>query len=117
MKTRYTIFALSILLGVLSCNEETVQPPPKGPTFGENTADWPIDSNDIYYSQTDKNRMLNSMIRYDYTQKKYILDLSEQDASSIGITTQMYKDALKRVEEMNKVNIERLQWAKKQRFR
>ena len=49
------------------------------------------------------------MIRYDYTQKKYILDLSEQDARSIGITTQMYKDAIKRVEEMNKVNIERLQ--------
>ena len=109
MKTRYTIIALSILLGVLSCNEDTVHPHPKGPTFGENTGDLPIDSNDIYYSQTDKNRMLNSMIRYDYTQKKYILDLSEQDASSIGITTQMYKDALKRVEEMNKVNIERLQ--------
>ena len=63
MKTRYTIFALSILLGVLSCNEDTVQPHPKGPTFGENTGDLPIDSNDIYYSQTDKNRMLNSMIR------------------------------------------------------
>lgn len=113
MKTRYTIFALSILLGVLSCNEDTMQPHPKGPTFGENTGDLPLDSNDIYYSQTDKNRMLNSMIRYDYTQKKYILDLSEQDASSIGITTQMYKDAIKRVEEMNKVNFERLQWAQK----
>ena len=94
-----------MLLGVLSCNEDTMQPHPKVPTFGENTGDLPLDSNDIYYSQTDKNRML----RYDYTQKKYILDLSEQDASSIGITTQMYKDAIKRVEEMNKVNIERLQ--------
>lgn len=113
MKTRYTIFALSILLGALSCSKDTVQPHPKGPTFGENTGDLPLDSNDIYYSQTDKNRMLNSMIRYDNTQKKYILDLSEQDARSIGITTQMYKDAIKRVEEMNKVNFERLQWAQK----
>ena len=72
MKTRYTIIALSILLGVLSCNEDTVQPHPKGPTFGENTGDLPIDSNDIYYSQTDKNRMLNSMIRYDYTRTRCI---------------------------------------------
>ena len=117
MKTRYTIFALSFLLGVLSCSEDTVQPHPKGPNFGENTGDLPLDSNDIYYSQTDKNRMLNSMIRYDYTKKKYVLDISEQDARSIGVTTQMYKDAIKRVEEMNKVNFERLQWAQKQRFR
>ena len=70
MKTRYTIFALSILLGALSCSKDTVQPHPKGPTFGENTGDLPLDSNDIYYSQTDKNRMLNSMIRYDTTTLK-----------------------------------------------
>ena len=52
--------------------------------------------------------MLNSMIRYDYTKKKYVLDISEQDALDIGITTDMYQEAHKRVEKMNKINKEHL---------
>ena len=46
--------------------------------------------------------------RYDYTKKKYVLDISEQDALDIGITADMYKEALKRVEKMNKINKEHL---------
>ena len=109
MKTRTIIISLTALLCAVSCKEETelqVQNPPRPHT---NIKSVELDSEAVYRFQTDKNQMLNSMIRYDYTKKKYVLDLSEQDARGIGITTGMYKDALKRVEEMNKANIERLQ--------
>ena len=109
MKTRTIIISLTALLCAVSCKEETELQVPNPPPPHTNVKSAELDDEAVYRFQTDKNQMLNSMIRYDYTQKKYILDLSEQDASSIGITTQMYKDALKRVEEMNKVNIERLQ--------
>ena len=109
MKTRTIIISLTALLCAVSCKEETELQVPNPPPPHTNVKSAELDDEAVYRFQTDKNQMLNSMIRYDYTQKKYILDLSEQDASSIGITTQMYKDAIKRVEEMNKVNIERLQ--------
>lgn len=109
MKTRTIIISLTALLCAVSCKEETELQVPNPPPPHTNVKSAELDDEAVYRFQTDKNQMLNSMIRYDYTKKKYVLDISEQDASSIGITTQMYKDALKRVEEMNKVNIERLQ--------
>lgn len=109
MKTRTIIISLTALLCAVSCKEETELQVPNPPPPHTNVKSAELDDEAVYRFQTDKNQMLNSMIRYDYTQKKYILDLSEQDARSIGVTTQMYKDAIKRVEEMNKVNFERLQ--------
>ena len=109
MKTRTIIISLTALLCAVSCKEETELQVPNPPPPHTNVKSVELDNEAVYRFQTDKNQMLNSMIRYDYTKKKYVLDISEQDARSIGITTQMYKDAIKRVEEMNKVNIERLQ--------
>ena len=109
MKTRTIIISLTALLCAVSCKEETELQVPNPPPPHTNAKSAELDDEAVYRFQTDKNQMLNSMIRYDYTKKKYVLDISEQDARSIGITTQMYKDAIKRVEEMNKVNIERLQ--------
>jgi hypothetical protein len=109
MKTTTIIISLTALLCAVSCKEETELQVPNPPPPHTNVKSAELDKEAVYRFQTDKNQMLNSMIRYDYTKKKYVLDISEQDASSIGITTQMYKDAIKRVEEMNKVNIERLQ--------
>ena len=109
MKTTTIIISLTALLCAVSCKEETelqVQNPPPPHT---NVKSAELDNEAVYRFQTDKNQMLNSMIRYDYTKKKYVLDISEQDALDIGITADMYKEALKRVEEMNKANIERLQ--------
>ena len=109
MKTRTIIISLTALLCAVSCKEETELQVPNPPPPHTNAKSAELDDEAVYRFQTDKNQMLNSMIRYDYTKKKYVRDISEQDARSIGITTQMYKDAIKRVEEMNKVNFERLQ--------
>ena len=109
MKTRTIIISLTALLCAVSCKEETELQVPNPPPPHTNVKSAELDDEAVYRFQTDKNQMLNSMIRYYYTKKKYVLDISEQDARSIGVTTQMYKDAIKRVEEMNKVNFERLQ--------
>ena len=109
MKTRTITISLTALLCAVSCKEETELQVPNPPPPHTNVKSAELDNEAVYRFQTDKDQMLNSMIRYDYTKKKYVLDISEQDARSIGVTTQMYKDAIKRVEEMNKVNIERLQ--------
>ena len=109
MKTTTIIISLTALLCAVSCKEETELQVPNPPPPHTNAKSAELDDEAVYRFQTDKNQMLNSMIRYDYTKKKYVLDISEQDARSIGVTTQMYKDAIKRVEEMNKVNFERLQ--------
>jgi hypothetical protein len=92
----------------MSCKEETNLQTPKSPRFHEKIKSAELDDEAVYRFQTDKNQMLNSMIRYDYTKKKYVLDISEQDALDIGITADMYKEALKRVEKMNKINKEHL---------
>ncbi len=108
MKTRTIIISLTALLCAVSCKEETELQVPNPPPPHTNVKSAELDDEAVYRFQTDKNQMLNSMIRYDYTKKKYVLDISEQDALDIGITADMYKDALKRVEKMNKINKEHL---------
>ena len=108
MKTRTIIISLTALLCAVSCKEETELQVSKPPLPHTNINSTEFDSEAVYRFQTDKYQMLNSMIRYDYTKKKYVLDISEQDARDIGITADMYKEALKRVEKMNKINKEHL---------
>jgi hypothetical protein len=108
MKTRTIIISLTALLCAVSCKEETELQVPNPPPPHTNVKSAELDNEAVYRFQTDKNQMLNSMIRYDYTKKKYVLDISEQDALDIGITADMYKEALKRVEKMNKINKEHL---------
>lgn len=108
MKKRTIIISLTALLCAVSCKEETELQVSKPPLPHTNINSTEFDSEAVYRFQTDKYQMLNSMIRYDYTKKKYVLDISEQDALDIGITTDMYKEALKRVEKMNKINKEHL---------
>ena len=108
MKTKSIIICITVFLCAMSCKEETNLQTPKSPRFHEKIKSAELDDEAVYRFQTDKNQMLNSMIRYDYTKKKYVLDISEQDALDIGITAEMYKKALKRVEKMNKINKEHL---------
>lgn len=108
MKTRTITISLTALLCAVSCKEESELQVSKLPLPHTNINSTEFDSEAVYRFQTDKYQMLNSMIRYDYTKKKYVLDISEQDALDIGITTDMYKEALKRVEKMNKINKEHL---------
>lgn len=108
MKTTTIIISLTALLCTVSCKEETELQVPNPPPPHTNVKSAELDDEAVYRFQTDKNQMLNSMIRYDYTKKKYVLDISEQDALDIGITADMYKEALKRVEKMNKINKEHL---------
>ena len=108
MKTTTIIISLTVLLCAVSCKEETELQVPNPPPPHTNVKSAELDNEAVYRFQTDKNQMLNSMIRYDHTKKKYVLDISEQDALDIGITADMYKEALKRVEKMNKINKEHL---------
>lgn len=108
MKTRTITISLTALLCAVSCKEESELQVSKPPLPHTNINSTEFDSEAVYRFQTDKYQMLNSMIRYDYTKKKYVLDISEQDALDIGITTDMYKEALKRVEKMNKIYKEHL---------
>lgn len=108
MKTRTITISLTALLCAVSCKEESELQVSKPPLPHTNINSTEFDSEAVYRFQTDKYQMLNSMIRYDYTKKKYVLDISEQDALDIGIATDMYKEALKRVEKMNKINKEHL---------
>lgn len=108
MKTKSIIICITVFLCAMSCKEETNLQTPKSPRFHEKIKSAELDDEAVYRFQTDKYQMLNSMIRYDYTKKKYVLDISEQDALDIGITADMYKEALKRVEKMNKINKEHL---------
>ena len=108
MKTKSIIICITVFLCAMSCKEETNLQTPKSPRFHEKIKSAELDDEAVYRFQTDKNQMLNSMIRYDYTKKKYVLDISEQDALDIGITADMYKEALKRVEKMNEINKEHL---------
>lgn len=58
----------------------------------------------IYHNQTNKNNMLGSLIRYDYNNNIYVLDISKEDAISLGITSDEFEQAKRSVEQMNKVS-------------
>ena len=64
------------------------------------------DKEALYLYQTNKDMILYSLIRYDYTVNKYILDVKENDIEKLGISNAAYEDGKKRVEQMNEVNIE-----------
>lgn len=108
MKTKNIIIVLVLLFGTFSCKDEVEPQYPKGAGIQGNVENITLDNEIIYRNQTDKNSMMNSLIRYNYTDKKYILDISEQDALSIGITSEIYERVQKRVEQMNKINKEHL---------
>lgn len=65
-----------------------------------------VDKEAIYRNQTDKNIMLNSFIIYDYTGEKYLLDISEKDAQSLGVDPGTFRDVQTRIEKINQINVE-----------
>ena len=102
------VIVLGVVLVALSCSDE-ISPQHQGgiefPGGGESIT---LDNEEIYRIQTDKNSMINSLIRYDFVNKQYVLDISTQDANRIGITSEMYEEAQKRVEQMNEIGKEHL---------
>lgn len=59
----------------------------------------------LHSMQTDKNMMISSMIIQDSKSGKFILDLSLHDAESLGISKEIYEEALKLTDRMNEANI------------
>lgn len=107
MKLKNVAIVLILMLsGTISCRDENVFEPSevKPP---EEIISPKVDMEAIYRNQTDKNLMLNSFIRYDYTAKKYLLDISEKDVKRLRITDEAYRNGLKFVEQMNQLGIER----------
>ena len=59
----------------------------------------PLDSMDLYNIQIDKSTILTNLIRNN--NGRYYLDLTEQDAEILCITSELYNNALRNVEQMN----------------
>lgn len=108
MKTKSIIIILAMSFGLLSCKDEIEPQHPGGGGIQENIKNEMLDNEVIYRNQTDKNNMIGGLIRYDYDEKKYILDISEQDALSLGITSEEHEQVQKRVEQMNSISKEHL---------
>lgn len=99
---RKKMFYLSVLLLTAACqNEEMV-------LDNENLVndDVIVTSNDslgIYLQQTDKGKMISNSVCY--RNGKFVLDLSLEDAISIGIDRSMYEIQIEQIENINKSNL------------
>lgn len=107
MKSKNIIMTI-LLLVVCSCMNETAPLVPKGANIQDSPRSIVYNEEQIYESQTDKNTILNSLIHFNQIKKRYILDISEKDALSIGVKLDAYKKAQKRVAQMNEINKEHL---------
>lgn len=90
------LFTLMFLLA--ACHNDTES----DVTNGRNIVEYnrqPLDSMDLYNIQIDKSTMLTNLIRYN--NGRYYLDLTEQDAETLGIEPELYNNALRNVEQMN----------------
>lgn len=108
MKAKYTIIILAVFFGLPSCKDEIEPQYPREGGIQGNVKNEMLDNEVIYRSQTDKTNMVGGLIRYDYNEKEYILDISEEDALSIGITSEEYEQVQQRVEQMNSIDKEHL---------
>jgi len=59
----------------------------------------PLDNMDLYNIQIEKSTILTNLIRNN--NGRYYLDLTEQDAEILCITSELYNNALRNVEQMN----------------
>ena len=109
MKVKLITVTLAVCISLISCKHK-IEPqyPPNREDNKENIINEMLKKEVIYRIQTDRNFMMDGMIWYDPASKKYILDLSEPDAMSLGFTSQEYKQVQKRVKQMNTVDKEHL---------
>ena len=89
---KYFVFIfISILCTILSsCKDEILMIQPVD-DIPENLSTTITEDDLIYLQQTDKTRILYSLIYWDNEKKKYILDLSETDCESLGIDPSLYE--------------------------
>ena len=99
MKTKLiTILALSLCL-FTACSDDIV---PRQQTQNQNTSQADaskIDSVAIYKSQTSKATILTNMVRNQ--SGKYVLDLTEGDAETLGISSEQFRVMKQQVEQLN----------------
>ena len=97
------VYFLILTLGVIlsSCKDEIVMDSVISEIPGDAEIK-PLSNDDIIYvQQTDKTRMLYSLIYWDNEKNAYILDLSEKDRDTLGIDTNIYEKAKDFVEQLN----------------
>lgn len=73
--------------------------------IGDNPTTVDPDLEALHSFQTDKNIMISSMIIQDLNSGKFILDLSLNDAESLGISKEAYEEAQNLVDKMNESDI------------
>ncbi len=99
---RRVILFLSVVLLTTACQNEELVVEDKDITFDDRTI-VPNDSIDIYLQQTDKGNIINNSVCY--RNGEFVLDLSLEDALSIGIDQTLYESQLKQIENINKSNL------------
>lgn len=104
MKIGYYVMLLFFWGAVACSNESEPIIPDDGPDQSDST-DYKIDKETLYLMQSDKERILNSLFKYDETKKSYILDLTKEDAAVLGISEESYANAEKCVQLINEADI------------
>lgn len=102
MKQLFAVLAFLCIVSV-SCTDDYKKKTESN--FDELPAAVDIGLEALHSYQMDKNMMVSSMIVHDKRSGKFILDLSLNDAKSLGISKETYDEALKLTNKMNELNI------------
>lgn len=94
------IYAVALLMFLPSCQNEPSLSEEDQNVIDEETLF--IDNEAKYLNQTDKAIMLGQLITFQ--SGEYVLDLSREDAISVGIEESLYDSFLERVEQLNNTN-------------
>lgn len=95
----FLLLALGVILS--SCKDEVIMDSVISDIPPEDIEIKPLSDEVIYLQQTDKTRMLYSLIYWDNEEKMYILDLSEKDRDTLGIEPEIYEKAKDLVNQLN----------------
>lgn len=103
MKRKQSIYLgimIVTLVSLYSCDRRTSDPPPE-PTPEVINPQTSREDEAIYQYQSTITNVIGALVRYSETEKAYYLDLSADDAKSIGFTDEEYNNALKFVVMLN----------------
>lgn len=100
----FIIILISILCTILSSCKDEILMIQQVDDIPENLSTTLTDDDLLYLQQTDKTRILYSLIYWDNEEKRYILDLSETDRETLGIESSLYEEATRIINQLNTLN-------------
>ncbi|MBR8704068.1 hypothetical protein [Porphyromonas levii] len=97
-----SVLLIVVFLGLFSCSPQEHLKVDSSENESEFTTDKPSREELLFLYQKNTDNALIELVRYSESEKEFILDLSIEDAKSIGITDEEYNNILKIVEKLNK---------------